>query len=250
MDQQETTFANNMRMKMTRFFMIISFALIILGCGRLTQINTTAGYERSPDGTIKGTAGCGFVFSSENYSSYECFHNYERVITYALLDPVHGLSEKRQIAIQDSIFNVLEQILDIDFKRVNRFQNPIIRISGYSRDINANSDYFDGPGGVLAHAHWDCFYDCEKSNRINFDFDEKWTDKKGADGWYYQIVFLHELFHVLGNKHSSIHDSFMYPAYNEDGIFTDDDLKFLTDNYEINKNFSVNILPFSIHRTD
>lgn len=77
--------------------------------------------------------------------------------------------------------------------------------------VHGDNYYFDGKGGVLAHAFPP--FGTALAGDIHFDAVEAWNIDYGLF-----TVALHEIGHSLGLAHSKISQSVMYPTHSENKI--------------------------------
>ncbi|KAL0440839.1 UNVERIFIED_CONTAM: Metalloendoproteinase 2-MMP [Sesamum radiatum] len=98
-------------------------------------------------------------------------------------------------------------VMFFKFIRVKSIARADIRFS-FMRGDHGDGLPFDGPEpkGGLAHSF------PAPDGRVHFDAAQKWSAHGEEDGIDIQTVGLHELGHVLGLGHSSVHEAVMYPV--------------------------------------
>jgi hypothetical protein len=115
----------------------------------------------------------------------------------------------------------VRQILDaasLEWARVSalRFQmgdaNSDIRLR-FASGAHGDTQPFDGPGNVLAHAFFPPPNDF--AGQIHMDADEHWSSASPNPNGAIDLmsVVLHELGHALGLAHSNVREAVMYPYY-------------------------------------
>lgn len=147
-----------------------------------------------------------------------------RTILYGFVNSTADIAGDDERAAVMRAFQTWQQEIPIDFGEVAPDNGPTFSLGWYAGNHGDNSP-FDGPGNVVAHAHYPPPCGGSHAGKCHFDEDEKWGLAHAGSTRDLETIALHEIGHLLGLDHSNVAGSVMFPAYNgERRTLTADDI--------------------------
>ncbi len=144
-------------------------------------------------------------------------------LTYAFENSSADLPDEQARNLVRVAFEEWSSVSPLRFTEVLPAQNPTFTI-GWHSGVHGDSDAFDGPGNVIAHAFFPPPCGGVHAGKMHFDEDEIFT-ASAASGLNLQAVALHEIGHLLGLGHSDDTNAIMFPTYSSSRLnLAEDDI--------------------------
>ncbi|XP_055957590.1 stromelysin-3 isoform X1 [Patella vulgata] len=132
-------------------------------------------------------------------------------LTYRITSYCDDLSATEVDLIIREAWKIWSDVIPLTFTQVGPSVSDADMDISFARGVHGDSDPFDGPGGVVAHAFYPGGPEIPLSGDTHFDDAEQWTYGKEPTGRRLLCSAVHEFGHTLGLKHTNRKDSIMYP---------------------------------------
>ncbi len=144
-------------------------------------------------------------------------------LTYAFENSSADLPDQQARDLVRNAFAEWASVSPLSFTEVLPSQNPTFTI-GWHSGAHGDSDAFDGPGNVIAHAFFPPPCGGIHAGEMHFDEAENFT-ASATSGLNLQAVALHEIGHLLGLGHSDDPAAIMFPTYSSSRLnLAEDDI--------------------------
>ncbi|KAF9590923.1 hypothetical protein IFM89_000468 [Coptis chinensis] len=130
----------------------------------------------------------------------------KRSLTYTFLSGVEVIDVQTLRPLISRAFARWAAVTQFTFAEAQAGAKSDISI-GFYRGAHGDTESFDGPGGVLAHAY------APTIGVFHYDADENWSTNPTTTEIDLESIAVHEIGHLLGLRHSQITEAIMYSSF-------------------------------------